>query len=83
MDPMMLLRAFAAVATVAGAIMVAINWSPRLTVLGFAVFVVASIAWMVDGWLEGKASLVVQNAILLVVNIGGIYRWLPKATADA
>jgi hypothetical protein len=44
---------------------------------------VASIAWMIDGWLEDKASLVVQNAILLFVNIGGIYRWLPRAAAAA
>ena len=30
-------------------------------------FIVASIAWMIDGWLEGKASLI-QNVILLVIN---------------
>jgi hypothetical protein len=83
MDLMTLLRAFAAIVTVTGAILVAVNWSPRVTVLGFSVFVVASIAWMIDGWLEDKASLVVQNAILLFVNIGGIYRWLPRAAAAA
>jgi uncharacterized membrane protein YphA (DoxX/SURF4 family) len=82
MDPMTLLRAFAAIVTVMGAILVAVNWSPRVTVLGFSIFVVASIAWMIDGWLDDKASLLVQNAILLLVNIGGIYRWLPQATAE-
>ena len=77
MDGMEILRLVAAVTTVVAAIMVAVNWSPRLTVLGFAVFVVASIAWMIDGWLEGKASLLIQNAILLLVNIAGIYRRAP------
>jgi hypothetical protein len=27
----------------------------RFTVAGFIIFIVASIAWMVDGWLETKA----------------------------
>jgi hypothetical protein len=31
------------------------------------------------GWLEGKASLLIQNAVLLLVNIAGVYRWLPRA----
>ena len=83
MDAMELLRLFAAVTTVAAAIMVALNWSPRLTVCGFAVFIVASIAWMIDGWLEAKASLLIQNAVLLLVNIAGVYRWLPRASSEA
>lgn len=81
MDAMEILRLFATVTTVAAAIMVALNWSPRLTVLGFAVFIVASIAWMIDGWMEDKASLLIQNAILLLVNIAGVYRWLPRAAS--
>jgi hypothetical protein len=32
----------------------------RITVAGFMIFIVASIAWM-DGWLESKASLVIQT----------------------
>lgn len=65
--------------TVAAAVMVALNWSARVTVLGFAVFIAASLAWMIDGWLEAKASLLIQNAVLLLVNIAGVYRWLPRA----
>ena len=78
MEPMEVLRFAAAVLTVIAAILVAVNWSPRTTVLGFAVFIAASVAWLTDGWLEGKASLIIQNAVLLLVNIAGIYRWLPK-----
>lgn len=82
MDELSILRGFAAVTTVVAAIMVAANWSARITAWGFAVFVVASIAWMVDGWLESKMSLVIQNVILLVVNIAGIVRWLPRAAEE-
>lgn len=76
---MELLRLAAAVLTVIAAVLVAVNWSPRTMVLGFSVFIAASIAWLIDGWLEAKASLIIQNAVLLVVNIAGIYRWLPKS----
>lgn len=78
MDGMELLRLFAAVTTVIAAVMVAANWSPRTTVAGFCIFIVASLAWMLDGWLESKASLLIQNIVLLLVNIAGVYRWLPR-----
>ncbi len=78
-----MLRMFAAATTVIAAIMVAANWSARVMVAGFGLFIVASIAWMLDGWLENKASLLIQNAILLLVNIAGVWRWLPRASAEA
>ena len=34
---------------------------------------------MVDGWIESKASLVIQNVILLFINAIGVWRWYPKA----
>ena len=83
MEAMEFLRFFAAVATVVAAIMVAVNWSPRLMVWGFYVFIVASLAWMADGWLEPKASLFIQNVILLLVNIAGVVRWRPAMKAQA
>lgn len=49
---------------------------------GFIVFVAASVAWIIDGWLEAKTSLVIQNVVLLGVNIFGIWRWLPKASTN-
>ena len=80
MTSMEVLRLFASVTTVVAAILVAINVSPKVTVAGFLVFIAASIAWMADGWFDNKASLLFQNAILLLVNIAGVWRWLPKAT---
>ena len=83
MDELMILRTFAAVTTVLAASLVAANLNARVTVAGFMMFIVASIAWMIDGWLEGKASLVIQNVILLVINVIGVWRWFPKAEKEA
>jgi hypothetical protein len=82
MDELMILRTFAAVTTVLAASLVAANMNARVTVAGFIIFIVASIAWMVDGWLETKASLVIQNVILLLINVIGVWRWLPKAEKE-
>ncbi len=79
MDMLSVLRTVAAILTVVAACIVASNWSPKTMVAGFVVFVAASFAWIADGWLEAKPSLVIQNVILLGVNIFGIWRWLPKA----
>ena len=83
MDELMILRTFAAVTTVLAASLVAANLNARITVAGFMIFFVASIAWMVDGWLETKASLVIRNVILLMINVIGVWRWFPKAEKEA
>jgi hypothetical protein len=83
MEELMLLRAFGAVTTVLAAALVAANVNARITVAGFMIFIVASLAWMVDGWLESKSSLVIQNAILLLINAAGVWRWFPKAEKEA
>jgi hypothetical protein len=82
MDAMMVLRTSAAVMTVIAAAIVAANWNARAMVAGFVIFIIGSIAWMIDGWLESKASLVVQNGVLLLINVLGVWRWLPKAEND-
>jgi hypothetical protein len=83
MDELTILRTFAAVTTVVAAAMVAANWNARVTVSGFAIFIIASIAWMADGWFESKSSLIIQNMILLLINILGVWRWLPRAEKEA
>jgi hypothetical protein len=79
MDELTALRTLATCTTVFAAATVAANLNPRITVAGFVIFIVASIAWMLDGWFESKTSLVIQNAILLLINALGVWRWLPKA----
>jgi hypothetical protein len=83
MEERMLIRTFGAVATVLAAALVAANVNARITVAGFMIFIVASLAWMVDGLLESKASLVIRNAILLLINAAGVWRWFPKAEKEA
>jgi hypothetical protein len=82
MEVLTVLRTFSAVTTVLAAALVAANWNARVTVTGFVIFIVASIAWMIDGWLEDKASLIIQNVILLLINVIGVWRWLPKAEKE-
>jgi hypothetical protein len=77
-----ILRTFAAVTTVLTATLVAAIWNGRITVAGFVIFIVASLAWLADGWRESKASLVIQNVILLLINALGVWRWLPKAEKE-
>jgi hypothetical protein len=83
MDELAILRTFAACTTILAAAMVAANVSARITVAGFSIFIVASTAWMSDGWFESKSSLVIQNVILLLINILGVCRWLPRAEKEA
>jgi len=69
----------AALTTIIAAILVASKISPRFMIAGFSVFIVASLLWMLSGYIDNKSSLLIQNAVLLVINAAGIYRWLPKA----
>lgn len=59
-----------------GAMLCAANLGARVTGSGFVVFTVSSVAWVTAGWLDGTTSLVVQNAVLFLINLIGIYRWL-------
>jgi hypothetical protein len=83
MDELTTLRTFAALTTVLAAALVAANMNARVTVRGFVIFIVASIARIADGWFESKSSLVIQNAILLLINNLGVWRWLPRAEKEA
>ena len=78
MEELTILRTVAAITTVLAAALVPANWNARITVAGIVIYIVASLAWMADGWLENKASLVIQNVILLLINVLGVWRWLPR-----
>ena len=77
------LRTLAAAMTIIAAAMVAANWNARITVCGFALFIAASLAWIADGIIEPKNWLIIQNAVLLVINLLGVWRWLPRAGKEA
>ena len=75
------LRTVATAVTIIAAAMAAANWNARITVCGFALFIAASIAWIADGIIEPKSSLIIQNAGL--INVLGVWRWLPRAGKEA
>jgi hypothetical protein len=58
------------------ALMVAANAGTRITGYGFIVFSASSAAWVAYGVLRDETSLIVQNAVLLAINLVGIWRWL-------
>ena len=66
----------APIATTIAAVMVAANLGTRITGLGFIVFSIGSVGWIVIGAVTDQPSLMWQNVFLLFVNIVGIWRWL-------
>jgi hypothetical protein len=65
-------------ATILAAFIVASNLGARVTGWGFVIYTLGSIAWLTVGLTLGPSSLVWQNAILLPLNLFGIWRWLGR-----
>ncbi|MGN6155867.1 MAG: PRC-barrel domain containing protein [Sphingomicrobium sp.] len=65
-------------ATLLAAFVVACNLGARITGWGFVVYTIGSVAWLTIGLTAGPSSLVWQNAILLPLNLFGIWRWLGR-----
>src|SRR6476619_186527 len=70
----------ATVATIIAASMTAANLGSRITGYGFCVFLVGSLCWLAAGLLTGQPALSWTNAVLTVLNIFGIWRWLGRQT---
>ena len=68
----------ATIATIIAASMTASNLGSRITGYGFAVFLLGSLAWFAAGVMTGQPALVWTNAVLTVLNIFGIWRWLGR-----
>lgn len=69
---------FATIATIIAASMTASNLGSRVTGYGFCVFLLGSIAWLTAGLMTGQSALVWTNAVLTVLNMFGIWRWLGR-----
>lgn len=67
---------FASITGMVAALMIAWDHSRRITGWGFVLFVFASIAWIASGLVNGTPPLAVQNIVLLVINLFGVYRYL-------
>ena len=68
----------APVATIVAALMTASNLGSRITGAGFAVFTIGSLAWLALGMIGDEPALLWMNAVLTVLNLFGIWRWLGR-----
>jgi nicotinamide riboside transporter PnuC len=66
----------AMVSGIIAAVMVSANFGRKVTGYGFAVFAASSLVWVAFGVMKGELPLIVQNGVLFVINLLGIYRWL-------
>jgi hypothetical protein len=71
---------FATAATIAAATITASNLGARITGFGFVIFLLGSIAWFAAGALTGQPALMWTNAVLTLLNVWGIWRWLGRQT---
>lgn len=65
-------------ATVTAALVTASNLGARITGYGFVIFLFGSVAWLIVGATTGQAALLWTNAILTLLNMFGIWRWLGR-----
>ena len=65
-------------ATTIAALIVASNLGARITGLGFVIFTIGSIAWAMLGLATDQPNLLWQNAVLTLLNLFGIWRWLGR-----
>jgi len=68
----------ATAATVLAASLTAANLGSRITGYGFIVFTLGSLAWLAVGSRSDQPALVWTNAILTILNLFGIWRWLGR-----
>jgi len=64
--------------TILAACLTASNLGSRITGYGFILFTIASIAWFATGLLTGQPALMWTNAVMTMLNLFGVYRWLGR-----
>jgi hypothetical protein len=76
MELLEILRWGASVTGIVAAFMIALDRGRRVTGLGFALFVISSLAWITGALVGGDEPLLSQNLVLFGINILGVYRYL-------
>ena len=71
-----ILEWYATVSGIVAAVMIAADWSRRVTGWGFIIFCTMNVAWIWFATIDDTGGLVTQNAVLFFVNLLGIYRYL-------
>jgi hypothetical protein len=64
------------------AIIVSLNLGVTKTGWGFVIFTVSSVCWIIAALMQGEMALTVQNGVLFVINVIGIYRYLINKGPD-
>jgi 4-amino-4-deoxy-L-arabinose transferase-like glycosyltransferase len=67
---------FAALGAIIAAGLIAADLGRRWTGVGFVVFVVVSVAWILSGAINRTMPIVAQNGILLLINAWGVWQFL-------
>jgi hypothetical protein len=68
----------ATAATILAACFTASNLGSRITGIGFIIFTIGSIAWFTLGVLTDQPALMYTNAVMTLLNLFGVYRWLGR-----
>ncbi|WP_300974661.1 PRC-barrel domain-containing protein [Sphingomonas sp. LHG3406-1] len=68
----------ATAATIIAACFTASNLGSRITGIGFIIFTIGSIAWFTTGFLTDQPALMWTNAVMTLLNLFGVYRWLGR-----
>ena len=76
------LKWFATVSGIVAALAIAWDHSRRVTGWGFIIFVGSSLAWIASALLLGDGALGTQNAVLFVINLFGVYRYMIRQRGD-
>jgi len=63
-------------AGVVAAVIISADLSRRATGYAFVLFAFSSVIWVAVGYLQGEPPILIQNVILTLVNVFGVYRWL-------
>jgi hypothetical protein len=73
---MEVLRWLASIGTMAAGLVLAARVAPYVMGWAFVVLTIGSIIWILVGYLRADYALMSQNAVITLINIFGIYRWL-------
>lgn len=71
----------ATAATIAGVLLTASNLGARVTGTGFIILLLGSLCWLAVAMTSDQQALLWTNAVLTVLNIFGIWRWLGRQAA--
>jgi hypothetical protein len=76
------LKWFASGSGMIAALMVSLDSGRRVTGWGFVIFLGSSLAWIAGAALAKDWALGTQNAVLLGINLLGVYRYLIRKKND-